>query len=42
MGTKQDIRAYLYELKIRLMKEMPRVRKEIRVYEEGLVKNRLK
>jgi hypothetical protein len=34
MGTKQDIQIYLSELKKRLAKEMPKVRKEIRLYEE--------
>jgi len=34
MGTKQDIRTYLSELKKRLAKEMPKVREEIRLYEK--------
>ena len=34
MGTKQEILIYLSELKKRLAQEMPRVRKEIRLYEE--------
>jgi hypothetical protein len=34
MGTKQDILIYLSELKKRLAQEMPKVRKEIRLYEE--------
>ncbi len=34
MGTKQDILIYLAELKKRLAQEMPKVREEIRFYEE--------
>ena len=34
MGTRQDILIYLSELNKRLAQEMPKVRKEIRLYEE--------
>ncbi|WP_158651238.1 hypothetical protein [Pseudotamlana carrageenivorans] len=38
MSTKQDILKYLEELKSRLSKELPRITKEIKVYEEKLAK----
>ncbi len=41
MGTKQDIKTYISELKKRLKKEMPKVREEIRIYEEKLVNGQL-
>jgi len=41
MGTKQDILIYLSELKNRLAQEMPKVRKEIRLYEEKRTKGQL-
>jgi len=41
MGTKQDILIYLSELKKRLAMEMPKVRKEIRLYEEKLKNGQL-
>lgn len=41
MGTKQDIQKYISELKKRLKKEMPKVREEIRIYEEKLVNGEL-
>ncbi len=41
MESQQDIRKNILELKIRLQKEMPKVRKEIRIYEEKLGKGQL-
>ena len=41
MKTKQDIKIYISELKKRLKKEMPKVREEIRVYEEKLLNGQL-
>ena len=41
MGTKQEILIYLSELKKRFANEMPRVRKEIRLYEEKRSKEQL-
>ncbi len=41
MGTKQDIKAYISELKKRFKNEMPKVREEIRVFEDKLVNGEL-
>jgi hypothetical protein len=41
MGNKQDIKTYISALKKRLKKEMPKVREEIRNYEEKLAQNKL-
>ncbi|PZX51879.1 hypothetical protein LV84_03638 [Algoriphagus ratkowskyi] len=41
MGTHDDITAFLNDLDIKLKKEMPRIRREIKVYEEKLKEGRL-
>jgi hypothetical protein len=41
MGTKQDILIYLSELKKRFAQEMPKVREQIRLYEEKKTKGLL-
>jgi hypothetical protein len=41
VANKQYIKTYISELKKRLKKEMPKVREEIRIYEEKLVNGQL-
>jgi len=41
MGKFNSIEEFLNDLKSRLQKEMPRIRKEIQVYEEKLSKGRI-
>ena len=41
MGKFDSIEEFLNDLKLRLQKEMPRIRKEIQVYEDKLSKGRL-
>jgi len=41
MTFKDDIKTYINELKKRLINEMPRVREEIKVYEEKLANGQL-
>ncbi|RAI91972.1 hypothetical protein [Algoriphagus yeomjeoni] len=36
MGTHDDIKAFLKDLELKLKKEMPRIRREIKVYEDKL------
>lgn len=41
MSTKEEIRNYIDNLKVRLNAEMPRISKEISVYEEKLANGKL-
>ena len=41
MTSKEELKIYINELKKRLKNEMPRVRREIKVYEEKLANGRL-
>jgi|TARA_B110000305_G_scaffold177411_1_gene196424 hypothetical protein len=41
MSTKHDIIKYLVDLKKRLQQEMPRISKEIKVYEEKVINGSL-
>ena len=41
MSTKQDILRYLDELKNRFTNELPKISKEIKIYEEKLAKGQI-
>ena len=41
MAKDVNIKEYIHQLEINFSKEMPRIRKEIKVYEKNLKENRL-